>query len=64
MKVQNLKFTKLAVSIMALFLMLSFAASTCFAQDSDGEKTPPSVTIQRNDPTGDFAVIPSSNAEK
>lgn len=40
MKVQNLKFTKLAVSIMALFLMLSFAASTCFAQDSDGGKTP------------------------
>lgn len=64
MKVQNLKFTKLAVSIMALFLMLSFAASTCFAQDSDGGKTPPSVTIQRNDPTGDFAVIPSSNAEE
>lgn len=63
MKVENLKFIKLSLIIMSLLFMFSFASVTCFAQDSSDQKAPPSVTVQRNDPTGDFAVLPSDNVE-
>lgn len=58
------KFIQAFIGLITLFLMLSVTAVTCFAQNTQGLKNPPSVSIQKKDYAGDFAIVSSDDSKE